>query len=110
MHGFVVSEFIESFFCGFRVTINDDIDNGLSHNLFDPDGGLNLQKKCLRLGLEEEVSPSTDVQFPQDGFKAGILRVPKIGYSQIWKYLSEEVEFKKQLSVQKPIMKGYNFY
>ena len=31
-------------------------------------------------------------------------------YNHIWKYLIEDVEFKKQLSVEKPIVKGYNFF
>ena len=26
-----------------------------------------------------------------------------------WKYLIEDVEFKNQLSVEKPIVRGYNF-
>lgn len=59
----------------------------------------------LRLSLEQEVGPSTDFLLPQDGFEVGISCVPKIGYSQMWKYLIEEVEFKKQLSVEKPIVK-----
>ena len=36
--------------------------------------------------------------------------VPRVGYNQIWNYLIEDVELKKQLSVEKPIVKGYNFY
>jgi len=40
----------------------------------------------------------------------GINKLPTIGYSQIWKYLIEEVELRKQLSVEKPIVKGYNFF
>lgn len=39
-----------------------------------------------------------------------IIKLPTIGYSQIWKYLIEEVELRKQLSVEKPIVKGYNFF
>ena len=64
----------------------------------------------LRLSLEQEVGPSTDILLPQDGFEVGISCVAKIGYSQMWKYLIEEVEFKKQLSVEKPIVKRYNFF
>lgn len=33
-----------------------------------------------------------------------------VGYPQIWKFLIDDVEFKKQLSVKKPIVTGYNFY
>ena len=39
-------------------------------------------------------------QFPADGFQVGISCVPRIGYNHIWKYLIEDVEFKK----------GYNFF
>ena len=74
-----------------------------------PDGGINLQKKHLRLGLEQDISPLTDVLFPQDGFEVGISSVPKIGFRQIRKYLTEEVKFKRQLLVEKPKVKGYNF-
>ncbi|XP_029206168.2 uncharacterized protein LOC114969974 [Acropora millepora] len=31
--------------------VNDYINNGLSNNLVDPDGGVNVQKKRLKLGL-----------------------------------------------------------
>ncbi|CAH3144356.1 unnamed protein product [Porites lobata] len=88
----------------------DLIKSVLSHNLVDPDGGINLRKKRLELSLEQDISPSIDVAFPQDGFEVGISSVPKVGFGQIWKYLMEEVEFKKQLSVEKRILKGYNFF
>jgi hypothetical protein len=90
--------------------VNDYVNNGLASNIIDPDGGINLQKKRLRLGLDNEVSPLTDERFPDDGFQVGISGLPKIGYCHIWKYLIEDVEYKKQLSVEKPIVKGYNFY
>lgn len=85
--------------------------SGLAGNIVDPDGGVNLQKKRLSLGLDKEVVPLTDEHFPDSGFQVGISAgIPQIGYSQIWKYLIEDVELKKQLSVEKPIVKGYNFY
>ncbi|XP_015779113.1 PREDICTED: uncharacterized protein LOC107356990 [Acropora digitifera] len=83
--------------------VNDYINNGLSNNLVDPDGGVNVQKKRLKLGLIEEVNPICNAEFPADGFQVGISCVPRIGYNHIWKYLIEDVEFKKQLSVEKPI-------
>lgn len=94
----------------FFFRVNAYISNGLHNNLVDPDGGLNIQKKRLKLGLEKEISPLTDSNFPTDGFEIGISSVPRIGYSQIWKYLIDDIEFKKQLAVEKPIVKGYNFY
>ena len=60
--------------------------------------------------MEQDVSPITDVPFAQDGFEIGISSVSKVGFGQIWKYLMEEVEFKKQLSVEKIIVKGYSFF
>ena len=105
---FTIREEFTDFFVGFRV--NDYINSVLSHNLVDPDGGINLRKKRLELGLKQDISPSTDVAFPQDGFEVGLSSVPKVGFGQIWKYLMEEVEFKKQLSVEKRILKGYNFF
>ena len=94
-----VSFQIHWIFVGFRV--NNYINSGLSPNPVGPDGG-NLQKKHLRLGLEQDISPLTDVLFRQDGFEVGISSVPKIGFCQIRKYLTEEVKFKKQLSVENP--------
>ncbi|KAK3753046.1 hypothetical protein QZH41_001200 [Actinostola sp. cb2023] len=90
--------------------VNDYISNGLGGNIVDPDGGINIEKKRLELGLDEEISPLTDEAFPIDGFRVGVSDLPKVGYAQIWKYLIEDVELKKQLSVEKPIVKGYNFY
>ena len=91
--------------------VNDYVTSGLAGNIVDPDGGVNLQKKKLSLGLDKEVVPLPDEHFPDSGFQVGISAgIPQIGYSQIWKYLIEDVELKKQLSVEKPIVKGYNFY
>ena len=78
--------------------------------MVDPDGEVNVQKKRLKLGLIQEVNPTCNAEFPADGFQVGISCVPRIGYNHIWKYLIEDVEFKKQLSVEKPIVKGYNFF
>ena len=94
----------------FFYRVNDYINNGLSNNLVGPDGGVNVQKNRLKLGLIQEVNPTCNNVFPADGFQVGISCVPRIGYNHIWKYLIEDVEFKKQLSVEKPIIKGYNFF
>ena len=69
-----------------------------------------MQKKRLKLGLIQEVSPTCNAEFPADGFQVGISCVPRMGYNHIWKYLIKDVEFKKQLSVEKPVVKGYNFF
>ncbi|KAJ7384364.1 hypothetical protein OS493_022477 [Desmophyllum pertusum] len=81
-----------------RRVVNDYVTSGLAGNIVDPDGGVNLQKKKLSLGLDKEVVPLPDEHFPDSGFQVGISAgIPQIGYSQIWKYLIEDVELKKQL-------------
>ena len=72
-----------------------------------------MEKKKAELGLlskNKDNVPLELKQFPGKGFKVGLSRIPTIGYSQIWKYLIEDVQLKRQLSVEKPIVKGYNFY
>ena len=93
--------------------MNDYISSGLDKDLVDPDGGVNAEKKKAELGLlskKKDNVPLELKQFPDKGFEVGLSRIPTIGYSQIWKYLIEDVELKRQLSVEKPIVKGYNFY
>lgn len=93
--------------------MNDYISSGLDKDLVDPDGGVNAEKKKAELGLlskNKDNVPLELKQFPDKGFEVGLSRIPTIGYSQIWKYLIEDVELKRQLSVEKPIVKGYNFY
>jgi hypothetical protein len=76
----------------------------------DPDGGVNLAKKRLELDLAEELHPLVNENFPSTGFECGTANLPRISYRNIWKYLIDDVELKKQLSTEKPIVKGYNFY
>ena len=76
----------------------------------DPDGGVNLAKKRLEFGFAEELHPEVNENFPSTGFECGTTNLPRISYRNIWKYLIEDVELKKQLSTEKPIVKGYNFY
>ena len=93
--------------------MNDYISSGLDKDLVDPDGGVNAEKKKAELGLlskNKDNVPLELKQFPDKGFEVGLSRIPTIGYSQIWKYLIEDLELKRQLSVEKPIVKGYNFY
>ena len=60
--------------------------------------------------MANEVSSELNENFPSSGFKLGISELPRISYSNIWKYLIEEVELRKQLGTEKPIVKGYNFF
>ena len=94
----------------FFYRVNDYSNNGLSNNLVDPDGGVNLQKNRLKLGLIQEVNPTCNAEFPTDGFQVGISCVPRIGYNHIWKYLIKDVEFKKQLFVEKAYRKRLQLF
>ena len=90
--------------------VNDYTKNGLDKDLVDPDRGVNLEKKRINSGAADEVDPEIQTDFPLDGFECGISVLPRISFSQIWKYLIEDVEIKKKLATEKPISKGYNFY
>ena len=54
--------------------------------------------------------PKSKLTFPSDGFECGISVLPRISFSQIGKYLTEDVEIRKKLATEKPIEKGYRFY
>ena len=90
--------------------MKDYIHNGLDKDVIDPDQGVNVARKRLELGLANEVSSELNENFPSSGFKPGISELPRISHSNIWKYLIEEVELRKQLGTEKPIVKGYNFF
>ena len=76
----------------------------------DPDRGVNLAKKKLEFGYAEELHSEVNENFPSTEFECGTTNLPRISYRNIWKYLIEDVELKKQLSTEKPIVKGYKFY
>ena len=76
----------------------------------DPDGGVNLAKKKLEFGYAEELHSEVNENFPSTEFECGTTNLPRISYRNIRKYLIEDVELKKQLSTEKPIVKGYKFY
>ena len=84
--------------------MNDYIKDGLDKDLVDPDRGLNLEKKRRNSGAADEVDPEIQTDFPSDGSECGILVLPRISFSQIWKYLIEDVEInRKKLATEKPI-------
>lgn len=94
----------------FIFRVNDYIRSGLdSKNLIDPDGGINIQNKRNKLGLQEE-QEKTLIDFPTKEFVVGINPKLNACYPQIWKFLIDDLEFKKQLLFEKPIFKGYNNY
>ena len=92
--------------CLYRV--NNYIENGLSKDKVDPDGGVNLAKK--KLGAADEVDPELNEKFPCYGFQCDISELLRISFGHISKYLIEEVAIRKKLSTEKLIVKGYNFY
>ena len=61
--------------------MNDYINNSLDKDIVDPDGGINIAKKRLELGLAEEVDPEVKENFPSTGFKCGIADAPRISYN-----------------------------
>ena len=84
----------------------------MDKDIINPDVGANIEKNVqfASLSHKETHDPLSLEDFPEREFEVGINKIPTICYSQIWKYLIEDVELKKQLSVEKPIVKGYNFY
>lgn len=91
--------------------VKDYQNSGLdSKYLRDPDGGIHLLKKKAELGALEETDPDIQSTFPEEGFKTDISGIPNVNFGTIWRYMIDNVAFKKQLSTGKPLVKGYNFY
>lgn len=80
----------------------------MAWKVVDPDGGVNFAQKKAALGLVAH--SSLEETFPTAGFKTDLSILPRIRYVNIWKYLIDDVELKRQLSTEKPIVKGYNFF
>jgi hypothetical protein len=81
-----------------------------SKYLRDPDGGMNLLRKKAQVGALENTVPDISSTFPTEGFKCDISGIPKLNFGTIWRYMIDSVECKKQLSTEKPLVKGYNLY
>ncbi|XP_046845041.1 LOW QUALITY PROTEIN: uncharacterized protein LOC124438874 [Xenia sp. Carnegie-2017] len=65
--------------------------------------------------LKKRITLSTpqttpDEALPISGFQADLSILPRVGYADIWKFLIDDVEVKKQISTEKPFVKGYNFF
>ena len=93
--------------------MNDAISIGLDKDLVDPDVGVNAEKKKAELGLLSKNKDSVPLelkQFPDKGFEVGLSRIPPIGYSQIWKYLIEDVKLiRGSFQWRNPLLKGTIF-
>ena len=89
-----------------------NIDSGLDKDIINPDVGANIEKNVqfLSLSYKEAQDPLSLENFPEREFEVGSKKFLTTCYSQIWKYSIEYVEFKRKLSVEKPFVKGYNFY
>ena len=63
--------------------VNNYIENGLSKDKVDPDGGVNLAKK--KLGAADEVDPELNEKFPCYGFQCDISELLRISFGHISK-------------------------
>lgn len=76
----------------------------------DPDGGINVLKKKAAAGLLDQTSPADVSSFPTEGYSTNLSKIPKVTFGTVWKFMIDSMEFKKQLSTAKPLVKGYNFF
>lgn len=98
---------ISYYFC----RVQDYIKSGLATKyLRDPDGGINLLKKKAHLGVLDNADLEPSPAFPKEGFSCDLSGIPRVTFGNIWRYMIDCVETKKQLSTAKPLVKGYNFY
>ena len=104
-----MDSFILNFELFFRV--KDYIKNGLdSKYLRDPDGQLCMLRKKARLGVLESAEPELPQSFPKEGFSDDLMKIPKLTFGTVWKYMIEGVSAKKKIATGKPLVKGYNFF
>ena len=89
--------------------VNDYIKNELDKDFVDPDRGVNLEKKRRYSGAADDVDPEIHTRIRRKESQFGISVLPRISFSQIWKYLIEYVEIREKLATKEPISKGYNF-
>lgn len=78
--------------------------------LRDPDDGINILKKKAEAGLLDQTSPTEEKAYPTEGYSTNLSKVPKVTFGTVWKFMIDTVEFRKQLSTAKPLVKGYNFF
>ena len=50
------------------------------------------------------------ISFPTEGYSTNLSKIPKVTFGTVWKFMIDSMEFKKQLSTAKPLVKGYNFF
>ncbi|XP_029207043.2 uncharacterized protein LOC114970731 [Acropora millepora] len=94
-----------------RVRVKHYVDHKLDAKyLRDPDGGINVLKKKAAAGLLDQTSPTDVSSFPTEGYSTNLSKIPKVTFGTWWKFMIDSMEFKKQLSTAKPLVKGYNFF
>ena len=77
--------------------VNDYIDSGLDKDIINHDIGGNTEKNVqfVSISYKEAHEPLSLEGIPEREFKVGIIKIPTIYYSKIWKYLIEDVELKR---------------
>ncbi|PFX22069.1 hypothetical protein AWC38_SpisGene13410 [Stylophora pistillata] len=96
-----------------RRRVKDYIKSGLYKKyLRDPDGGLNLLRRKAQVGALSETQPNDDdiKAFPKDGYSVDLVKTPNISFGTLWKFMTESVSSKKQITTAKPLVKGCNFF
>ncbi|RUA05520.1 MAG: hypothetical protein DSY43_04465 [Gammaproteobacteria bacterium] len=78
--------------------------------LRDPDGGLHVLRKKAEAGLLPQSSPEELQSYPTEGYSVDLSKIPKITFGTVWKFMIDSMEWKRQLSTAKPLVKGYNFF
>ena len=67
-------------------------------------------KKRAQLGLLDRQEPQLSENFPKEGFNNDLGSMPNVSFGTIWRYMIDAVDSKRQLSMAKPLVKGFNFY
>ena len=75
----------------------------------DPDNGVKIARKKLKLSMVSDVHPNKE-SFPSSGFDVDLSILPKFHHNFLWKFVIENIEQQKQLSTEKPLVKGYNLF
>ena len=100
---------MSSFIIGFSV--NHYVDHKLDVKyLRDPDGGINVLKKKAEAGLLDQTAPTEIKSFPTEGYSTNLSKMPKVTFGIVWKFMIDSMEWKRQLSTAKQLVKGYNFF
>ena len=90
-----------------NVSFQSKVNYGLDGQVVDPDSGKNYLKKRITLSTPKTTS---DEEIPTSEFQTDLSILPRVRYANIWKFLTNDIEVKKPISAEKPLVKGYNFF